>query len=296
MEIIVEIGNDNEKLLIQQEIEFFVSIFEDFQPPLNIDKIIVPLDFADKVNELEDRTDYTGKHGASGSEVGVAGKNILIGKNRIILLSPLLYTAMFDDMVRGFILIHEIVHVFNAQRFPKTPDSPFTLQNYLGNLFYFYDEYFSDRLAYKFIERVFKEPSELWNNFIQDSVENYLAISNDATYYDQISQAINSFRDHADVENFLKQIHASLSVTSIATVHAFARHHHIQEEMKNFVIPLSKFVNQKTINLMDYFKRKYEERSTDLMDGLNFIAEYFTNYGIRFEDHPEGNYVRVLDI
>lgn len=248
------------------------------------------------MNELEGRTDYTGKHGGGESAVGVIAKNLLDGENRIILLSPSLYLEIFDSMVRCFILFHEICHVINVNRFPKIPTDSVTRQNYLGNLYYFYDEYYSDRVAFKITDRLFQASTDVWKRFIDGMVEEYLTTATDVIYYDQIRNEIAKFRDHADVNRFLKEIHDSMSVVSITTIHAFARYHHIEEKAEDLEINESPFINHKTIALMDFFKQKYESGSVDLEDGLQLITDYMTNFGLKFEDRPKGGYVYVLDI
>ena len=47
---------------------------------------------------------------------------------------------------------------------------------------------------------------------------------------------------------------------------------------------------------MDFFKIKHQEQIYDIQDDLDLIIDFMTNFGMKFEDTPEGTYCHVLDI
>lgn len=296
MDINIQIGNEKEKALIKQEMEFFVEVINKLPHTSKIFQIIIPENFSEKVNELENRSDFTGSHGITGSTVVVLAKNILVSNNIFIVLNPLLYFGDSDSMIRSFILFHEVAHVINSDRFPTIPTDSFSQRSYLGNLNILFDEYFADRLAYTIADKFFNEPTEGWNKFINNSIENYWAVSSNSQYYQQIKTEIDSFRFHGDIELFMKLTHESVSVVTVATVHGFARYHHIEHSLQDFIIQSSHFINSKTIKLMDYFKFKYDYSEIDLSDGVDLMYNYLSNFGVIFEDRQEGGYLKVVDI
>jgi antitoxin component HigA of HigAB toxin-antitoxin module len=58
----------------------------------------------------------------------------------------------------------------------------------------------------------------------------------------------------------------------------------------------SKFLNGKTLKLLAFLKTKYEKKSFDLKDGVDLVADFMENFGMRFEDRPQQPYCHVLDI
>jgi hypothetical protein len=59
----------------------------------------------------------------------------------------------------------------------------------------------------------------------------------------------------------------------------------------------SPFLNEKTFALMDYFRLKHEKKEVGLIDGMDLIAEFMINFGVKFEPIDQRRYYcRVLDI
>lgn len=299
MEIIVEIGNDEEKALIQKEMELFLVAVEQIETKLNIDlrisQIIIPLDFDGKVNELQETTNYQAQKESGGAAMG---KNVVIGDNVVIVLSPILYCVgeIFDTMVRYFLFFHELIHVVNRRVLPGVFDYQTSRDQYLSFLQKLYDEYSSDRLAFILLEQFFETPSVQWSNFVKDMAKNYLVTAEDQRYYNYIRNKIQSFRQHGRVDLFNEETEATIYMIAIATMHAFARYHHDIENTELLNISATPFVNQKTYALANYLNGKFRIGKTDLSDGIDVIANYMTNFGIRFEDRPQGLYCHILDI
>ena len=296
MEVIVEIGDESTRTQIENELDFLLIIAESIDPPLIINRVIVPLDFEAKVNELQGMANFKSKRGAENAEITVAAKIIESGDCVSIVLSPFIYLSTFDLMIRCFILTHELAHILNKRRFPDVPTNSFVANNYLGNLYILFDEYFADRFAFMLTEKIFTLPSEPWKLYNENGVLGYLEPANDLRYYELIQSEIKSFRNHGDVNRYWNSIIDSVHVVSISTAHGFARYHQYMDQYKDIHLPNSKFFNIKTFALMDYFKIKFENGQSDLSDGVDLIADYFTNFGVKFEDRLNGGYIYVLDI
>jgi len=297
MEIIVEVGDEGVRHQIEEELQVILAIAEAMDLPATISRILVPLDFQAKVRELTGDKDYKFQRGLDGAQVTVAAKILEDQDGIVIVISPILYLQFYDTMIRAFVLTHEFTHIKNKSRFPQVPKGSFALENNLVNLYYLFDEYSADRLAFLVTERLFTPPSEAWKQVHDNEVLGYIDPVSHPKYYAQLKSEIAKFRIHADVSLHWKTVHETLSVVSISTVHGFASYHQHPDTYSDLVIPTTPFVNQRTLNLMEYFKSKFEKKETDLQDGIQVIDDYLTNFGIRFEDRP-GNlgWIEVLDI
>lgn len=193
-------------------------------------------------------------------------------------------------------MTHELMHVVYKGYFPEIPKGSFALENYLGNLYIMFDEYIADRYAYSMIEGAFEHHTEAWDLYNQDGVLGYLDPTSDPRYYELIRSEIEKSRYHADVNRYWKNVWETVHVVSISIVHGFSRYHEHLEKCKDIEIPNTKFINEKTLALLDYFKTKYESQNDDLNDGICLMEEYLTNFGVRFEDRPEGAWIEVVDI
>jgi hypothetical protein len=298
MEIIIEIDNDIIKQLIREELEFFVGCLGEWEPKLKISRIVVPLDFEGKVSELTGDINYSMYRGKEGSQVSAMAKAIEENGYTTILLSPVLYIVpeLYDVMVRHFIFFHEIGHVINKQYFPPLSKDSSSKNNYLANLYFLYDEYYSDRFSYSLLESVFDMPTETWRRYTNDLGFGYLETASDPQYYDEMSKEIKEFREHRNVDLFMEKVLPTIHVISVTTIHAFSRFHQENRAPDYSEILHTPFVNSKTLALMEYFKNKFLSNNVDLSDGVSLARDYFENFGVRFEDRELGLWIQVLDI
>ncbi|MBK9927105.1 MAG: hypothetical protein IPP66_17690 [Anaerolineales bacterium] len=297
MKIEVEIDNKEIQQQITEELDYLLVVAESMEPPLNISQIIVPADFEAKVRELSEEDGYKFQRGLENEKITAAAK-IIEGKDGIIIvLAPFIYLAVFDIMVRCFILTHEFTHIMNKSRFPKIPKNSFALENYLENLYTLFDEYMADRFSFHITERLFNPPTDTWKEYNKNGFLNYLNPETHPVYYAQVKSEIEKFRNHGDVNLYWNSVIETVNVISISTVHGFATYHQHHDEYRDIDIPTTSFVDEKTLALMDYFKTKYENAETDLKDGVVLMSNYLTNFGVKFEDRPDNKgYVYVLDI
>lgn len=298
MEIIIEIGDENQKKKIKSELEYlFKNILEKtvISTPIEIYKIIVPLDFNKTVNTLQGTSNFNSVRGKENASVEVLAKTIYCSNEISIIISPIIYFSAFDTMVRCFVLSHEICHLINKNSFPKVLSTSFSEKSYLGSLYSLFDEYVADRFAFAMTQKLYI-PSESWNRFNLNSVQEYLKPVTDPRYYDFIQKEISSFRIHGDVNYFWNAIIETVNLLTMSTTHGFARYHEFPIEFEKTIFPESKFLNERTFVLMDYFKSKYDQIDNNLMNGIPYISNYLKNFGMQFEEIPEGGYFRVIDI
>src|SRR5947207_2838236 len=105
VEIIVEIGTDEQKKLITTELEAVTTAVKNY-PDLRLYKIIIPSDFDATVNKLQDTTNFSSLRGHL-----TIGKNIKYKDGTAIVFSPFIYTDAHDSNSRCFLYMHEIMHV-----------------------------------------------------------------------------------------------------------------------------------------------------------------------------------------
>lgn len=296
MEIIIEIGTQEEKELIAQELKLFEIIPQQFDPPLNLTRIIIAENIDERVNELQGTAYFKSEKGLRDNSVYTIGKIIKDGDGYAIVVSPILYTESYDTLVRYFILIHELVHVVNKRKFPRIPTDSYVSGLYTNNLYVLYDEYYADRMAYHICDILFPEKSQFWIRHLDQEANGFIKLLTDSNYYEAIKSEIDSFRSHANVEEFLLKIHPYYDVVSIVLSHTYALLHQFSEKISEAKLSKSRFVNEKTNNLMEYFSLKFTEGAFELEDGTGLIIDFMTNFGVKFEPREFGGYCNVLDI
>lgn len=292
IDIIVEIGTPEQRELISEEARLLEHITQEFNPPLLITRIIVPENFEEKVNEIEGTSTYI----ADRTLVNAIGRMCIDGDGYAIIISPILYTERIDTSIRYFILFHEFAHVINKRDFSPISTDIYTNHFYTYSLSHMYDEYYADRWAYKMSDVIYPEKSQFWVEYHDSTIKGFLELITNPTYYEAIKVEINAFRYHANVDKFLSKIHVYFDPIAIVLAHTFAIVHHYPGVITEEELAKSKFINTKTINLMNYFSKKYEEKSVDFTDGNDLIVDFMTNFGIKFEDRELGPYCHVLDI
>jgi len=192
--------------------------------------------------------------------------------------------------------LHEIAHVSNKQKFPDTSSDSYSRQIYLGNIYTLFDEYVADRLASEIIDNLLPSKTDHWKAFIQNNAVGFTSLINDVQHCTTIKSEIESFRTHADIMLFLENTCPIFDNVALSIVHAFSLADHDPHAIKLTDLMLSPFVNERTLALMRFFKDKYQERIFDVHDGISLIIDFMTNFGMKFEDIPQGGYCHVLDI
>ena len=107
---------------------------------------------------------------------------------------------------------------------------------------------------------------------------------------------INNFKEHGKIDLFMGNAWKIIETVLTASIHAFSLYHKHLKDGKEIEISTSKFVNERTFRLMNYFSECFENQVLLLAEGIPLIVEYLQNFGILFEDRPEGGYIYVVDI
>ncbi len=269
------------------------TIIGAFDPPLNISQAIVPADFDQKVNELQNTDYYKSVRGV----VAIA-KILEIDDGIAMILSPRIYTVEWDIQTRVFIYLHEIRHVANKKWIQKPEIQSPSLSLYFENIYRLFDEYAADRQALELIDKVFPLKSDQMRCHIDSDVDGFIRIINNQQYYQQIAKEIASFRIcDSDVTTFLENTHDSFSEVAMSIAHLYSYIDNYPDyQSKVTDLHNSRFVNVKTYTLIDFFRKKYGEKCPELVEGLNPVKEFMLNFGMRFEDTAQGLYCHVLDI
>jgi len=296
MEIIIEIGTDEQKQLIQQELAFLDEVIENSDPPVNLHQVIVASDFQLKINELEGTDTYKASRGEGSMRINAMARVAKLKDGFAIVLSPLLYSELQDTQTRLFTVFHEVHHIINKRDFPPIPSESYVKAQYLHNLYSLYDEYSSDRFAYGLLDKVFDSKSHFWDSFVRSETDGFIGLITDPKYYDGIRNEIQAFRLHANVELFLNKTRRYFYEVAISLAHIWALSHHYPDRVAKASLLRSPFVNDRTIALMEYLKNKREHQSNDLFDGVDLITDFMINFGMKFEHRDYGFYCHVLDI
>jgi hypothetical protein len=296
MDILVDVGTQEQQKMIKEELMFLQRVTQDLDPPLNITRVYVTDDFEGIVHKIEGSTSYKANRGLENNEIRPLAKMSKDGNGFAITISSLLYTSDFDFQVRIFILLHELCHIFNKRNFPAITNDSFVEGMYLSNLYSLFDEYKADRTAFNLCDQAFPEKTQLWSEWQKNQNIGFVGLITDLNYYDAIRKEIGSFRWHEDVDLFLKNNQVHFDVVSLAIIHLYASYHQYPDKVLETDLSKSKFVNNNTIALMEYLRNKYEEKSVNLFDGMEIITNFETNFGMRFEHREVGGYCHVLDI
>lgn len=301
MEMIVEIGEPKDQEVVNHELSVFFNVVEKLEIDFKLNLVVVAEDFDKTVNTLEKKTDYRSHRGLGESAITSIARVVHLKDGFGIVLSPRLYMEDQDTSTRYFTLFHELMHVVNRHKYeqldPEWSHLWLSQSAYQGNLYRLWDEYSADHFAYKFVNETFPIKSAIWDNMILLAVEGSLSLLNDITYYHKVKYEIDLCRmGHRDLKGFFGNIHQSFDEIAGSTVHAFSLLHQYPEAIRIEDLRDSEFINDKTINLMQFYRSCADDPDMELKDGLPMVAEYLTNFGYTMVDEPDGTHVRIVDI
>jgi hypothetical protein len=292
MDIVVEIGNNEEKHLIAGELSCISSILEYIPCPPSIKQVIVPFNFDKTVNELQGTDNYTSQRG-----VLAVAKNVWTQDGISLVFSPLIFSNSFDWCLRFWFYIHEVVHAINNKAFPIIEKTSSVHYRNLSNIYTLFDEYDADRKAFRAVESLIPAMSFKFKSKMSRNLKSFISSLINETYFRNIKIQIEFFRYHGDIDIFLKTVFPIFDDISKILIHTYAHIDHFQKLKRlRLLLNRSKFVNEKTLRLIEFFRMKHEQNDLDLSDGLLLMDEFMGNFGMKFEDHHEGNYCHVLDI
>ena len=297
MEVIIEFGTPEIEEIIKQELVIFLNSLGNFNPPLKLDRIIISPEIEKKVNEFYGNDTFKSVRNHGDNSINVAAKYCTNEKEGILFLSSILYLDNQDSVTRYFVFFHELFHANNKQKLQLPSQQNFSIDNSFFTLYWIYDEYVADRNAYKIVDVIFPKKTELWDAYLISDLNGFSSMLVDEKNYQFIKNEISKFRNHQlTVNEYCENIRQLASDLSVAIVHAYSLIHHYPNQFSPTEFSKSKYVNVKTLNLIEYISKKYKDAVFDLSDGLDLINQYLTNFGVLFEERDTGPYCHILDI
>ena len=295
MEILIEIGTNEQKGWIEEELGFIDIALRQAQRPIPLKQIIVSSDLEATINRLEGVTTYQSRRNLGENDLVVLGKIVAVKDGFAIVLSQHLYTDAHDTLTRLRFILHELFHMVNKRDFPNIATTPYTTGFYSYYLYHLYDEYASDRFAYSMTEML-PLKSDLAEADLIRTAKGYIDVMCDPHCYNHIKKEISEFRNHADTNKFHNNINQHYDDMATCLIHAFALLDSYPDKMSLNDLSKSPFVNDKTLALIDYFRKKESQHDTNLDDGMDLIIKFMENFGMRWEEIASGPYIHVLDI
>ena len=300
MQIIVEIGTDEQKSLINHEFELITPIIKSYEELKNLDNIIIAQDFDKTVNELTSQTDYNSIR----EEVNHVAYAKVIRNNdnkTNIVFSKLLYTDNKDQIIRFYLIIHELFHIITYDKYQKVIHKNDKLNNLLNFLNIIYDEYYVNRTALSFTNDIITEckiESNLFNNFVH-SIPNghFNNICSKSTHDKILKLNKDVICKNITLEILLKSLYPIIEGLSKDLVYLYSYIDSFQGIIQ-YSYDFNKifFINNNSISLIDLFREKYEINDFNMIPSIEIANNYFSNFGIKFEDTNAGLYIHYLRI
>ena len=288
MKITVEIGKKSQQQEITDELGIIGEAAKHATMAFRIQEIIVPKNFDAKVNELEGTNQYQSIPGAE-----PVAKSVFHEDGYYLLFHPNLFTKHYDNQVRFAIYWHEFALIVNKGRFPVlTRHKLDRFANYFMNIYQLFDQYDAARKSFEFRDAIVnnvlhQELSETARQDLETSLTGNLAlINNKKEYYEWIKFQQEEFTKHKNVSQFLQQIQGKISQLSFSIIFAYATMDHYEYlREKEQLISEAPMLNNNTRVLLEYFRMKYDEGSTDLSDGIapmrsrTIMEAFWANFG-----------------
>ena len=149
------------------------------------------------------------------------------------------------------------------------------------------------------MDEMFPSKSPLYKRTLSSAFKSQAkCLLDNRIYYDKIRSEILKFRVYiADISGFLCTWQRIADQAIKDVVYCYAYMDYIPRN-KRFepILQKSKFINMKTFSLIEFIRTKYSNNEFDLIEGLPLIRDFMTNFGVKFEDVPGGEYCHVLDI
>lgn len=293
MEIILEVGTDDQKSLISSELKIMQEILNGIESPLQINKIIVTPYFDHWVNEIQGSEGYT----AFREEQIAVAKTINTDDGTYFIFSPLLYQEGQDTYTRLVIYVHELFHGINYWRFPQAYMLRTAEYQKFLNLYILYDEYYCNRKAFEITDRAFPEKSRIFLKSTYLKLKcHYQSLLNPEPA-GELQECINRYRWHGNLDQIISEFnqyydpYAKDLVYLASMIDHYTKYWRLKECIADF-----NFVGKAGIELIDYLKTKYENYDIDLIDGLDLMGRFIATFGCDFEDTDGGLYCHVVDV
>jgi hypothetical protein len=145
--MIIEIGTEEQKNLIREELFSIEQIIDKIDLDLNINRLIVASNFEEKINNLLGIKSYK----AIRRSQAAYARTLFLEDGISLVFSSELYTIEFDYYVRLSFYLHEFFHAFNKIRFPQLVFLQKSEYYYLAIMNALFDEYYSIRKSFEIL-------------------------------------------------------------------------------------------------------------------------------------------------
>lgn len=294
MHKIVQIGTKRQKELIKNELTFFEKFLEVNKLDYLIYKIIIPKDFDDTVQRLTGNKHFKSVR----REVGqiVMGKTIKKDEQFILVFPRYIFSEDFDNQIRFIYYLHELNHTIIKIQSPKKSNVDLRINELLNSLIFLYDEYYVNRKAIEVTNTLFESKSELFLKHIKEMPKSYIEnLAKKGFYYRKIKRDILKFKLWLlSIDELISHIQPLIKSFSLYLLYFFSYYDNF-ESLIEFPRKLNscKFYNNKTKELINYFRTKYRNDEFDLENDVNLIENYLFNFGLKLENTKEGLYYHV---
>lgn len=277
MDIYIEIGTEEQKKLIKEEINYVLSEFknEDFE-------IVVPLDF-DKHIQLKLGDDRFISNRSALNQL-VMGK--LIGDNHLVL-NPIIYTEYFSEQIRANYYSHEFHHILNKKRLVLDGLNPRD-KKLISLINFMFDEYSSNRFAFDRTKLLYvfdQTYKDYYSNIATGHFENF---TNRQIYTSRIDSLIVAFQTRKiSIIEFVGEIEPLIERYSIELVSYFS----IVDSLE--IDP--ELVNPSNIRLIEILRESYRNGILSFESYISSVEKYLRSFGISVENHDNGLYYHVFE-
>lgn len=291
-EIVIEVGTEQQKKLISQEIENFLIVIDEFIGTW-FDAVIIPSDFDQSIRKLTNDTEYTAFRG----EVTVQAKFIQSKHGNTIVFNPIIFSDIYDKQVRYHLYLHETGHFIFSLNKKDITDLSLANKIYFENILTFYDEFRTERFSWLVCQNTFKEKSLYYLNFVNLCIDGHWQILNSTEEkLKQIKDILLDFRFHQSGDRFLKEMRPLLKPIMLSFFYFLAVRTVIPKQVKKSIGDFPFPFNQPpSIEIAKLCLKTYPN-PLDYENALEKSKSFYNQFGFKLEDHESGFlFVRIID-
>lgn len=290
--MIVEIGNEEQKKIIQDELNIINTVALTMNIDKIINKIIVAEDFDETVREIGKNPNYNAYHGHT-----AIAKRVSTEEGSVIVLDSFLYTSASDIYIRLQTAFHELWHVFSDINKKDAPDDFSIVEKWLyRDMGIMADEYSANRFSYELLENILCEGkiSLMYDNHICDGFKGHLETITNKSIFLQIQNRINSFRYHGSIKRYIVDIKDQYDMVSKSLAYYVSIYDHYFKEDSEKGMSLNS--KEEYVSVAKYLRCKYENKDFDYSDSIEIMKKYIKLFGIESRPEIKADYIRICDI
>ena len=277
MNINIEIGTEEEKKLIKEEINYVLSDFknENFE-------IVVPIDFDKHIqSKLGDDRFISNR-----SELNQLVMGKLIGENHLVL-NPKIYTEYFNEQIRANYYSHEFHHILNKKRLVLNGLNPKD-KKLISLINFMFDEYSSNRFAFDRTKLLYSFDQTVEDYHSSIATGHFENFSNPQIYSSRIDSLIVEFQTRRiSIMEFVGKIEPLIERFSVELVSYFS----IVDSLA--IDP--ELVNPSIMSLIEILRESYRNGISSFENQIPRVEEYLRIFGISVENHENGLYYNVFE-